>query len=272
MSDEGARTKELSNAYLAEFHGLRNGVANATLAWSAVENAMVQLLTAVLNRDNMGIPAAMYFALSGIESRLTMVSDGFMELLFELKRQELEIKPEKPYVDRLGGLWRKMIKGLRELKQTRNHIAHGQIVGVDTIEFAPNSYFSFPRLTSPAFNFSRFREAREKGMSPGMSAKEIQDHSTAVEHASNVVQEFEDCVRLIHAGDTEALLEKLPQLEAELRRQGGQDSQTSAKQPSQLRPSPVKLSQAERRDAVMYRADLKTVRSRLIWLLAFRGS
>src|ERR1017187_2560378 len=258
MSDEDARPKELYDAHLKEFQDLREGVANATLAWSAVENAMVQLLTAILNRDNMGIPAAMYFALSGIESRLKMVSDGFMELLYELKKRELETKPERPSVDALISLWRTMIGRLRGLKLTRNKIAHGQIVGVDMVQIAVGTYMAFPRLTSPAFNFSRFREAREKGESPGMTANEIQDHHMAVYRAAKAVQEFEDCVRLTHAGNTVALLEKLSQLDAELQRQDAQGNQNSAKQPSQLQSSharSLKSSQAERRDAMMWRAD-----------------
>jgi hypothetical protein len=59
----------------------------------------------------------MYFALSGIESRLTIANDGFAELLYELKKGELETKPEKPTVDALTSLWRKMIKRLRGLQE-----------------------------------------------------------------------------------------------------------------------------------------------------------
>jgi hypothetical protein len=51
---------------------------------------MAQLLTAIVNRGNMGILAAMYFALSGSESRLTIVNDGFAELLYELKKGNLK--------------------------------------------------------------------------------------------------------------------------------------------------------------------------------------
>ena len=234
---------------------------------------MAQLLTAILNRDNMRIPAAMYFALNGIESRLTMVNNSLMELLHELKQRELEAKPEKPAIDTLRALWRTMIGILRGLKQIRNQIAHGQIVGVDLVQIAPNHHMAFPRLTSPVMNFSSFRDAHEKEASPGMTANDIHDHSIAVHSAAETVRGFEKCVRFIHAENAEALREKLAQLDAELRHLDAQCNPNSTKQQSQhqssLGKSP-KASQAERRDAMMWRADLKAVRAQLVRVLTLK--
>jgi hypothetical protein len=239
-------TKADFDAHTNEFQALRNGVSNATLAWAEVENAMVALLTAILNRENMGIPAAMYFALSGIESRLTMVSYAFTELLFEQEKTE--------YAPRLGSLWDKMIRRLKRLKTTRNQVAHGQIVSISDPQLSGGSPLGTQRLTSPAYDFSRFREARKEGRLPGLSAKEVLEHSKAVYAASQSVYDFEQCVRFIHADSVKALLEKLLQLEARGQRSGAPHSPTPKGASSQPPPSQgkrPKMSKRERRESLI---------------------
>jgi hypothetical protein len=102
-----------------EYKGLLNGIANVILSWATVENELVKLLTAVLKQDNMKLPAAMYFSLTGLDGRRRMVDSALRELLAGNNHEK-----------RIECAWNTISKKIKQLTDVRNAVAHGQIVHV----------------------------------------------------------------------------------------------------------------------------------------------
>lgn len=203
-------TKEQHETYMKEFAALRQGIASVTLAWAQVENALVRVLTAVLNQENMRVPAAMYFSLNGIDARMRLANSAFMELV-----------AEKPYEIVACCLWGKIMKKLNDYKKVRNKVAHGQIIGVGATNGVGR-----PRLTSPLLNWGQYREPLKKRQLPGMSANDLQQSQAAVQEIAKAIEEFEIVARLIHKGDEASLLQKFAELGKALQRQGSPDNRT----------------------------------------------
>jgi hypothetical protein len=249
-------TKEELQAYSTELMKLRNGVATATLAWSEIENAMTELLTAILNRDDMHLPAAMYFSLSGIEARFRLVSAALVELLHPLKKAQEKLPVADQSADQVLKLWRPLANRLRRLKDTRNQVAHGQIMSIGG--WADDDKLGTPRLTSPMWDVMRrlgdLRASRKPP--PGLRSNDIFVHSAAVTKAAEHIRDLNECVRLIHAANKPALREKLAQLEREHPHQDGPNSLTPPKPGSRHRASTQtgrKLSAKQRRLAALGR-------------------
>lgn len=200
-------TKKEADRYVDELQQLRNGVANVTLAWSSVENALVQLLSATLNHENMMVPAAMYFALSGIETRIRIVDRALRELLFKSGK---EVSAD---ITRIETAWNTIENRLRRLRAVRNKVAHGQIVTCSSPKSGP---LGTPRLTSPIWDFAFFRNAMSTGQLPGLGANELNVSQEAVYRVAEKVSLLEEVIRQLHIGQNAGMLQKIANLEASL--------------------------------------------------------
>jgi hypothetical protein len=180
---------------------LRRGVADVTLAWGHVENSLVTLLAGVLREDGAAITSAMYFSLTGLESRLRLM-DSAMVQFAEMNAAH----------DEIIAVWANIMSALNRLRKTRNKVAHGQIVTHNA--GAPSR--SCVRLTSPIFDFKSSILAYEKGQLPGIGSDDLQTSCLAVGKIINKLQSFHEIVRLMHAGgDSSPLRKKLAELKVE---------------------------------------------------------
>jgi hypothetical protein len=224
---DGIPTKAEVDSYTKELRALRNGVGNVTLAWADVENAHVELLTAILNLEYMKFPAAMYFSLTGLDSRLRMVNAALQELLHEQREAREVTTLAASLITRIEALWKTITNKLNRLRGTRNKVAHGQIV---TVVGAGGWSMGVPRLTSPQLDWAQFRTSQKRKQLPGLSANDLNVSQKAVYTVAMQVREFATFVRLMHVAEHSSLLRKFAELEGLFQTPAAQaDTQTPPK-------------------------------------------
>jgi hypothetical protein len=174
-------------------------VANITLGWANVENALVLLLDGILNdRHNTKMTAilsTMYFSLSNLESRIGLV-DAAIRATFDGNALEKEFEPE----------WNHLRNKLNGLKKVRNKVAHGQLA---TVAVGRRNHV---RLTSPIFDFQSSREAQKNRQVPGLSASDLRHSRIAIGSAIAIIDAFSEIMAHLRSNDISTLRGTLARL------------------------------------------------------------
>ena len=192
-------TKEAAEKLAREGLAIRAGIASVTLAWAQIENALVMMLTAILKLHNYRIPAAIYFTLTSLESRMNIVDAAFRELLEgRLLKEEILI------------LWHATFCTLSRLKVTRNKIAHGQIM------HQARTKKIHMRLTAPMMKYMAHTNLDDGAQLHGLSANDLEHSAKAAREIASDLERFEAIAFLAHQ-ETDAALatlrERLRELE-----------------------------------------------------------
>lgn len=145
---------EKDKRILEEGEKIRNGIADVTLAWAALETSFVFLLAHILRRVPVGMVGKIYFTPAGLEVRTSIVSNAFYELFARDSVRET-ICPQ----------WDTLMNTVGRIRQTRNKVAHS------TITFFQNANKGYYRLVSPMgkddAELAKSLAAKQK---PGMGA------------------------------------------------------------------------------------------------------
>jgi hypothetical protein len=200
-----------AKAFRAEEEKIKEGIAEVTLAWGAVETALVMLLKDVLNHESSDISSAIYFAPAGIEVRTKIVDAAFREL-FSRSALQAVVTP----------LWDSLLNAMNGMRKTRNKVAHGAIT-----RFHSQNGKSYVRLTEPMPQALRpIMAAKAKRQKAGLGAHDLTQSARAVHRLRARIFAFAECANLFYAGDTATLLRKLAELKGESRNPPGQGNQT----------------------------------------------
>jgi hypothetical protein len=165
-------TPEEAAALEVERQKMRNAIANMTFAWAEVENAMVLVLTSIVNQGPTGdIASAIFFAVDSLDARIAITNNAFRSLFGRI-----------PNVDEIIIRWQSLIKTTKSLKAMRNKSAHGQMT---TILWHNGK--RYVRLTKPLSNHDEMRLAIESNKIPGYSYNDI---NISAHTARNLVPEY----------------------------------------------------------------------------------
>lgn len=206
---------------IEEKKAIIEGIANVTLAWGSVENALIVNLFAAIGADDQRkqhIVSAMYFSLNNLESRIGIVKAA-VEQVYAGHALESKFATE----------WQCAIKRLDRLKKTRNIVAHGQI---NTITgFSPHVK-THVRLMAPMLNLKSTKAAMSNlPQIPGLGSNELREAVKATGEATARLFEFPPLVRMISdPAALPTLREKLLQLEG-LRKQSPPQADQSPEAP-----------------------------------------
>ena len=142
---------------------MRLAVGTALMNWGDLENALAKFLEDLMQHPDHSIAAVIYFAPNNTETRLYIVDNVINHILCHTSMvfgQELFL------------CWQKVLGRINKAKESRNRLAHGQI-----IDWHLPSGKGHARLTGSIYDISRFR--KESGQMPGISlndVKQIGDH------------------------------------------------------------------------------------------------
>jgi len=126
-------------------------------AWAQVETALSALLHTVINGQKSHIAYAIYYGLNGFDGRLTIVSNGVIQLINETK--ELEV---------LRDDWTAIAAKLISARDNRNTFAHG------TIQILIYNKRKEARISPLPFDIVRLGwEIKKKGRPKGFDLNEF---------------------------------------------------------------------------------------------------
>jgi hypothetical protein len=217
---DDATNPETLRRLAEETRRLREGVALITFAWANVENAMAMLLHAILRDDQGRFSSAIYFTPSAIETRFNIVNKAFHELL-----------DGTPVEKELSEVGSKIFSKLQKLKETRNKVAHGQVVTSGSLNGK-----NHVRLMHPIFNVQKSREAFRAGQLAGLTASDLEKHLAIVSQLVTRLEVLRSIVDLIHEGDFATWRQKVPELTADLHRATNPQSDAPNSPVPQSRP------------------------------------
>jgi hypothetical protein len=167
IMDEDPQPDPEHKMMVAEQQRITAAVAQTTFGWAQLENKFVMLLAAIIRDPSASLASEIYFAASNFETRFAIVDRGLRLVCDGL-----------PVIDD----WDKVNTKLKNLKKTRNKIAHGHI----STQMTPSGK-NVVRLTPPLFKFREFGEAHQAKQLIGLSGADIEAHNQATYDLSNLV-------------------------------------------------------------------------------------
>jgi hypothetical protein len=203
MDEEGRPASEEMKAHADHHRRLWNGVAAMTFAWANLENAMVILLGNIIEPKLIGrFSSAIYFAVGGLDVRISIVDAAFRELL-----------DQHQFRDQIMEKWDSLLNTIGRLKRTRNKVAHGQITTTSA------NGKNHVRLTAPIFHQQSSRAAFRKRQIPGISANDLEKSVQAVNQAITQLFSFSSIANLITGNQPHRLPGAIAELEALVQKQ-----------------------------------------------------
>lgn len=151
---------------------MRLAVGAALMNWGDLENALAHFLRDLLQHPDNSIAPVIYFAPNNTETRLYIV-DGIVNHI--LCHTTIHFGEE------LYLCWQKVLSRINKSKDSRNRLAHGQIV---TWQKNDKPHV---RLTASIYDVSRFR--KDFGQMPGISLNDVEQ----------IGKKFHEIISLIHA-------------------------------------------------------------------------
>ncbi len=230
----------------AETDAFFTEVGRALNNFSSIEQGLERLFCAITD-VNPTIGFAAMASIISFEARLVMCEN---------------IPKVGPLKEPLASLWPKIFARMREQLKKRNELAHFALVtltiGENKLGLRLVPYHSWGKTTL------------SRGAQPNLGLAEIKQRAADFHEIAGVLQWLTQKVMEqrgrawlpseFHMPDP-PLIQRL--------RSALQDSQTGA-EPEQP-PKPSRASSAERRDAAVWRSELRIVRVRLVRILALRG-
>ncbi|MEX3918172.1 hypothetical protein AB4Y43_18325 [Paraburkholderia sp. BR10872] len=143
-----------------ETKALGDAILRFLSQWANLENTCSRLFYDVVHcsPQESHVAYAIYHALGGFESHLTVLGAALEQLIVE--NTDLEVLKEP---------WRKVLDALRKIKVTRNSVAHGSI---STILHNNQRYV---RLTAPWFDVKKNAGQLRNHNIPGIDGKALEE-------------------------------------------------------------------------------------------------
>ena len=149
---------------------MRHAIGNALMNWSHVENALAKFLEDLLQHPDHSIPHVIYFAPNNTETRLYIVDGVATHILGHTPMS---------FGHELLLCWQKVLSRINKAKESRNRLAHGQI-----IEWHKDERVHI-RLAASVYDVSRFR--KETGQMVGISIHDVEQISTKFEELIGLI-------------------------------------------------------------------------------------
>ncbi len=187
----------MTDEKLTEIH---LAVANVTLVWAELENALCLLLGEFLGGTIRHGPKEMasviFFAPTSLDARIDIVDSGFHVAVRQI-----------PDSAKLIPIWNRMIRRINRNKKTRDLVAHGQIAKFETGELL--EYRIVPPVTDP-----RFTKQVRNTNKPGRSAHELRQAQRSVKEIEVSALSFYNLLRSFWGGREEDYAQALHVLQA----------------------------------------------------------
>jgi hypothetical protein len=196
----------------AEQASLREALVNITLEWSHVENNFAYVLQSILREPSALFASAIYFAPAGAEVRINIVDAAFITLA-----------EMSPHHERVIHAWQHVVAHATKTRRVRNAVAHGMIVTIKSL-----SGKNHVRLTAPLFDFRRIGSAIAKKQLPGLSSHDIMQSAKQMVELRKALDLCANVASALMDRNETTLLQKLAQLEADLKIEPPQDDQTKS--------------------------------------------
>jgi len=189
-------TNEQGKKVAEQHRQMREGVADAILAWASLENGSVMLLANLISdREDLHFASAIYFAPTSIDVRTSILNRAFLARF----NDELQHRDFRE-------LWGKLVKRIDGKRQKRNIIAHS---GIAT-HFQNDE--NHVRLMKPIWNSYELVPLSKSGQLPGMSANDVLQISKGIWDLAETLQMFTSAVRSFRIGGAQALSQACLQL------------------------------------------------------------
>ncbi|WP_421955860.1 hypothetical protein [Polaromonas sp.] len=147
-------------------------------AWSTLEMSLGSLFAATLNHPQTvsRVASAVYYGLTGFEARIGATGSAIVQLADDL-----------PELAEIIPAWMILQAALREIKKTRNHVAHGSIT---RIHFDGKQYVG---ITSPSFD-PRIGRYLKAGSDPGLTAIQLRERINEIHPIYNALDKLNTMV------------------------------------------------------------------------------
>ncbi len=182
-----------------EYERMQAAILDGHHAWAWFECGFAWLLRNALRSDHPDAAGHIYFAPAATETRLAIV-DAVVRL----------VVTDHPLEERFLVQWAGVLNRAGRIRQTRNTIIHGQVVGVRRY---PKDR-SRTRLVAVLADTRRTIEQQRGRQLPGLSINDVRQNAEAMKRMGEdtlLVQQFVDAV---WAGDDATSLQRLAELEA----------------------------------------------------------
>lgn len=190
MREDDKNTTHLSlDLTPQEQESIKRAVADITLAWGHLENSLADLLDGAAGINDLRISSAIFFTPPGIETRLKITSNAFVSFLNTAQGVPAFVSDQ----------WNCLMNALGRMRDTRNSVAHGQIVKITARRK------THIRLTQPIANLAGILNFAA-GQLPGLSENDIAISARSVNRAAtDVSSKFLRGVPVIRSGDYSTL-------------------------------------------------------------------
>lgn len=213
----------------AEAHALQTLIPMYLAAWAELETAFSTLFYVIVNTNppHSKVAYAVYYSLGGFDARIGMVRAAMNQLV-----------EENPALSQSAAAWAALMCEAKEVKATRNSVAHGTILTV------AHRNRRFTRLTSPPFDVNNVGRPLSKGSDVGLSAIQLEAHLKCLPLLVEAVDAMNRLIADFRQHGPRTLPQRLSELEDARSRLG---SPRTAKPPTAKAPLPPRPSSPPKR-------------------------
>jgi len=206
---------------LAEHKAIVDSVGQVTISWANLESDLFELFQLLCGQqESRYIPGVIFYTPSNVETRISLVDN--------LITYHCEFNSIGEADERLLALWNPIKGKINKLKNTRNAVVHGKIIGEATADSFVQS-----RLGPPFSDTMRLLPKLITGQMGGLGSNELMLHHQAVTRVSERMRKLNEAFQLrmqvISAPDRDATIRKLleltPQVEIRSYTQNSQDQE-----------------------------------------------